>query len=432
MRQFADVPIQTLHECPDCGLVQTLPELGESAQATCVRCNATLRRTSKKSHDRALALVATSFILYLIAMLSPFLSVDIVGRHTDTTVISLPAAYIENGAWELGVLVLLTVVVAPLVKICVLLAVLIGLRTANPPASLPLIFKWYRRVGPWAMIEVFLLGVFVAFTRLGAIARVDTGVGLYAVAGLMVTIVAADYVIDPDAVWQRMAERGLVPPPDQEEDNAGELIGCETCGRTNQSVTGARCSCCGSMLFNRKPNSILNTWALLVSGALLYIPANIYPVLTTTRLGASTPSTIIGGAKELLDAGMWPLALLVFVASIMVPMLKLVSLVVMLVTTQRGSSWRLRDRTRLYRVVDAIGRWSMIDIFMLSTLVGLVQAGMIADIKPGLGAICFGAVVVLTMFAASCFDPRLMWDAAGNHANETEISLTGTAEPNAA
>ena len=136
-------------------------------------------------------------------------------------------------------------------------------------------------------------------------------------------------------------------------------------------------------------------------------------MLTTVRLGRSTPSTILGGAQELLDAGMWPLALLVFVASIMVPMFKLLSLTLMLVMTHRHSGWRLHDRTRLFRLVDFIGRWSMIDVFMLSTLVGLVQAGVIATIHPGVGAICFGSVVVLTMIAAACFDPRLMWDAAG-------------------
>ena len=140
--------------------------------------------------------------------------------------------------------------------------------------------------------------------------------------------------------------------------------------------------------------------------------------MTVTRLGHGTPSTILGGAQELLDAGMWPLALLVFVASITVPLFKLVSLALMLLATHRGSPWHLVDRTRIYRVVDFIGRWSMIDVFMLATLVSLVQAGVIADIKPGVGAICFGSVVVLTMIAAVCFDPRLMWDAAGEDALE--------------
>ena len=281
------------------------------------------------------------------------------------------------------------------------------------------------------MVEVFLLGVFVAYTRLGSIATVNVDIALYAIAGLMVTMVTADYLLDPDEVWETIEARGLVPPP-QAPGAAGRRIGCRTCGLVNVAEEGERCRRCRAALHARRRNSIGNTWALLATGVLLYIPANVYPVLTLTRLGQGAPSTIIGGARELLEAGMWPLALLVFVASLMVPLLKLVSLVMMLVTTQRGSAWRLRDRTRLYRVVDFIGRWSMIDIFMLATLTGLVRAGTVATITPGTGAICFGTVVVVTMLAVTCFDPRLMWDAVSAHERDVRTpraEIASQAEP---
>jgi len=150
----------------------------------------------------------------------------------------------------------------------------------------------------------------------------------------------------------------------------------------------------------------------VVASTVLYVPANVLPVLAFVEFGSGEPHTIIGGARELLNAGMWPLALLVFLASIGVPCLKLVSLVLLLVTTQAGSSWQLRQRTILYRLVSAIGRWSMIDIFMASVLIALVQFGSVVTIDPGLGAVAFAGVVILTMFAAESFDPRLMWDAA--------------------
>ncbi len=398
-----------LRECPDCGLFQHLPTLPANGEANCLRCDATLRRTRPNSFTRALALTVSALILYLVAIFAPFLSVDIFGNQRQTTMLSLPRAFWENGAWELAIIVSFTAIIAPLVKILVMLTVLLGLRTANPPRSLPFIFKWYRRVGPWAMVEVFLLGVFVAFTRLGAIATVQIGVALYAVAALMMAMVSADYFLDPEEMWETMERRGLVPPA---QAGTGVRLGCDVCGRVMFGQEGDRCTCCHSAVRFRKRNSVANTWAFVAASVLLYIPANVYPVLTLTRLGAGQPSTILGGAEELLQAGMWPLALLVFVASIMVPLLKLVSLVVMLVTTQRGSAWRLHDRTTLYRLVDFIGRWSMIDIFMLATLAGLVQAGSLATIVPGVGAICFGTVVVLTMIAVSCFDPRIMWDAA--------------------
>ena len=157
----------------------------------------------------------------------------------------------------------------------------------------------------------------------------------------------------------------------------------------------------------------MRAWALMITAIVLYIPANVYPVMTVISFGSGSPDTILSGVKELALAGMWPLALLVFFASITVPVLKIVGLAILLITTQRGSHWRLRDRTVLYRIVESVGRWSMIDVFMISILVGLVRLGAIATIEPGIGAIAFAAVVITTMIAATCFDPRLMWDAAG-------------------
>ena len=405
----------SLRECHGCGLVQFIPVMGRDAQALCRRCGVTLRRTRPNSSNRALALTVTSLVLYVVAITAPFLTVDLLGKHQQSTMLTLPAAFVADGAWELGLVVLITAIIMPAAKIIVMLLVLVGLRVQHPPHSLPRIFRYYERIGPWAMVEVFLLGTFVAFTRLGAIARVETGVALYALGGLMLTMVLADAVLDADTVWERMEALHLVPPPEQDQ-RTGPLLGCDDCSRVNHAPAGAACSRCGSILRLRKPDSLQRTWALLGAAAILYIPANVFPVMTVIQLGQGAPSTILGGAQELLVAGMWPLALLVFVASIIVPVLKLVSLILMLVQTRLGSDWRLRDRTRLYRVVELIGRWSMVDVFMLATLVGLVRDGRIANITPGLGAVCFAAVVVLTMFASQSFDPRLMWDAAGKSA----------------
>jgi paraquat-inducible protein A len=303
-------------ECPDCGLFQTIPPLPANGEANCLRCDATLRRTRPNSFNRALALSVTALVVYLVAVSAPFLSVDILGQRRQTTMLSLPDAFWAQGAWELAIMVSVTAILAPLVKLGVMLTVLVGLRTANPPKFLPALFKWYHRIGPWAMVEVFLLGVFVAFTRLGSIATVDIGVALYAVAALMLAMVAADYFLDAEEIWETMEERGLVPPPTQ---GAGPRIGCQTCGRVNNATPGESCSRCNSRLRARKANSLANTWALVATSAVLYIPANAFPVLIMTRLGRETGSTILGGAQELLDAGMWPLALLVFIASIAVP-----------------------------------------------------------------------------------------------------------------
>jgi len=144
---------------------------------------------------------------------------------------------------------------------------------------------------------------------------------------------------------------------------------------------------------------------------MLYIPANIYPVMMITQVARTTSYTIFGGIEELVAYDLWPLALLVFFASITIPLTKLVLLAYMLWQTQHGSTTHLMGRTRAYRVVDFIGRWSMIDVFMISILVALVRFGQFAQVQAEVGATCFASVVVLTMFAVGTFDPRLMWDA---------------------
>jgi paraquat-inducible protein A len=143
----------------------------------------------------------------------------------------------------------------------------------------------------------------------------------------------------------------------------------------------------------------------------LYIPANVYPVMTVISFGKGDPDTIWSGVQSLLASGMWPLAVLVFFASIIVPIIKLVGLTFLLVSVHYHWHWRPKQRTMLYRITEAVGRWSMIDIFMISILVALVRLEAIATIEPGAGATSFAAVVVLTMFAAMSFDPRLIWDA---------------------
>jgi paraquat-inducible protein A len=151
---------------------------------------------------------------------------------------------------------------------------------------------------------------------------------------------------------------------------------------------------------------------LLLAASVMYVPANYFPVLTVMQLGAGSPSTILGGVEELIASRLYPLAALVFFASIAVPMLKLVGLSVMLIMTQSGNGRWLTQRVRLYQIIGWIGRWSMIDIFMEALLGALVRFGTIVTIEPGIGAIAFCAVVILTIFAAEGFDPRLMWDAA--------------------
>jgi paraquat-inducible protein A len=191
------------------------------------------------------------------------------------------------------------------------------------------------------------------------------------------------------------------------------LLRCGGCGMTVKSVTASgrqACPRCGARLHLRKPASIARSWAFLISAAILYIPANVLPVMQTGSLFGSQKDTILSGVTYLWQSGSWALALVVFVASIMIPMAKIIALAFLLVSIQLGSTWQPRQRTRLYRLVDIVGRWSMLDIYVITLLVALVQLKALATITAEPGTVAFGAVVVLSMQAASSLDPRLIWD----------------------
>ncbi len=171
-----------------------------------------------------------------------------------------------------------------------------------------------------------------------------------------------------------------------------------------------RCPRCGVAIRRRRTDSVSRTWALLIAAAVCYVPANALPVMTTISFGSTRSDTILSGVIHLVHTGMWPLAVIVFFASFVVPILKMVALISLLISVQRGSQWRPVDRTRIYRVTEIVGRWSMVDVYVVTILVALVSLGNLATVSAGPGAVYFGAVVVLTMVAAETFDPRLIWD----------------------
>lgn len=196
------------------------------------------------------------------------------------------------------------------------------------------------------------------------------------------------------------------------------LLSCHVCGQLarppESAPHGLRCPRCHAPMHLRKPASISTTWALLIASIVMFVPANLLPVMTTTSLLGSQQDTIMSGVIFLWQSGSWPLAAVVFFASVMVPLLKIVALLYLTLSVQRRSTRNLLQRTRLYRLVEFVGRWSMLDIYVITMLVALVSFRGLATIAAGPGAIAFGAVVVLTMFAAMSFDPRLIWDPLAN------------------
>lgn len=193
------------------------------------------------------------------------------------------------------------------------------------------------------------------------------------------------------------------------------LVSCHDCHLLSRwpVLTGrqnAFCPRCGGHLYQRKPNSIARTWALVLTAMIFYIPANVLPMTITTALGMKQADTIMSGVIYFMQHGSWEIALVIFTASIFVPFMKFLIMIYLLLSVQFRSVWRPRDRTVLYRMTEAVGRWSMVDIYVVTILVALVKLGILANIEAGPAAIYFAAVVVITMIAAESFDPRLIWD----------------------
>jgi paraquat-inducible protein A len=413
-----------------CGLFQVVPPLDLETRSSCIRCGTLLRRVRRDPLSRGLALNGAALVLYVIVWTAMLMKVSTMGIVHDTSLISGPMELVRQGLWPLAIAVGFTTGLAPLAKFVGTIYVLVGLRLRRPLPNLRGVFRFAKAISLWAMLEVLLLGVFVAYTKLGALATMELGPAVYALGVLTVVVVWADVVLEPGAVWDAIEATGQTHapmPPIMLEMQPGS-IGCESCGLVsiahdhNAEGHDAHCPRCGAALHERKPDSLNRTWALIIAAAILYIPANYYPVLTVIQTGAGEPSTILGGVEELLSSQMYPLALLVFFASILVPVFKLIGLAIMLmatmlVTTAGGARILLPQRTRLYYIVAWIGRWSMVDIFMESLLGALVQFGALVTIEPGVGAVAFCAVVMLTIVAAETFDPRLMWDAAAHNAH---------------
>lgn len=395
-------------------------------RSNCARCGTVLRLTRADPTNHHMALTFAALVLFAVLWLAMLMKVSTAGIVHETTLESGPIELIDRGLWPLALAVSFTTAIAPVGKFLGTLYVLIGLKMRWLPPNLRGVFLVARRLGTWAMLEVLLLGVFVAYTKLGDLVTIELGPAVYALGLLTIVLVWAELALDPQAVWEEIERRGQthapMPAAAPLEFRPG-AAGCEGCGLVCvPAESDGKCPRCGSRVHERKPDSIVRTWAFVIAAAILYIPANVYPVLTVIQLGAGQPSTILGGVEELLASRMYPLALLVFFASILVPMFKLLGLGAMLLATQlggpeSGAAVLLRGRTRLYYIVAWIGRWSMVDIFMESLLGALVQFGRAVTIEPGFGAVAFCAVVFITIFAAEAFDPRLMWDAAARNAH---------------
>ena len=421
---------QSLSECHDCGLIQRLPRADEQASVlVCQRCGATLRQVRASSLALCTICATSGLVLFVLALSLPAVSVWMQGgRYGRSDLLTGPARLRQSGFWELGLATLATLIVLPLLKLVTVLTMAICVRAGRVPRVLKACFAALPTLTEWAMVDVFLLGAMIALFRLKVWMVVSFGPALFALGGSALCSIAVDAALDRFVFWRLVPLRAPVPEAEPslpaQTSSPATWFGCSGCGRVARLPEGAECRRCECRVHARKPNMMQRTTALIAAAALLAIPANLLPVMSITKLGRGGPSTILGGTVELAQAGLWGLAGLVLVASVCVPVFKLGALSYLLLSIRRGSRAGLLFRTRLYRVVALIGRWSMIDIFATMMQVALARFGWLGSVRPGLGATAFCGVVALTMWASKSFDPRLIWDAAG-----LNPPLESTAEP---
>lgn len=400
--------------CHECDLLHRSVAVPAGGKALCSRCGSLLQRNRKNSLNRTLALNIAALICFILANTFPFLSMEIAGRIEETLFISAAMSLWQLSWGALAILVALTSLLFPLVSILGMLYLLLPLSIGRRPPGMALVYRLIRAIAPWCMLDVLLLSVLIAMAKLLDISHIIPGISFYAFIALVLVSAASWSSFDHTLLWPR-----TTPPAPAEQGSATTTrhwLGCHTCSLLiplTQESNHKRCPRCHSRLHRRKPNSVHRTWALILTAALLLIPANIYPVMTVIRLGKAESSTITGGIMHLITSGMWPLGMIVLIASIIIPVTKLLILAFLQLSVQTKSHWRRRDRTLLYRYTELVGAWSMVDIFLIALLAGLVKLDALSTITPNAGALFFAGVVVTTIFAARSFDPRLIWDCGG-------------------
>ncbi|RMG92538.1 MAG: PqiA/YebS family transporter subunit [Zetaproteobacteria bacterium] len=400
--------------CRECDALHRLESrLRPGHIVLCSRCQALLHKfMHPNAREHCLALHLAALMLFALANFFPFLTLKISGREATDMFVSATTALFSIGNMDIAVLVLLTSVVFPLLTMLGALYLLIPAQFGHQAPAAGMVFRLVHRITPWSMLGVFMLGVIIAIVKLLDMADMEFGIALFAFLALLPVYVLAQQGFRASLFWpvqQDIPGHGRRCPPGRACDHG--LVVCHTCGWLMPAQeTPVRCPRCTDIVHARKPNSTARTWALLITGIMLFIPANVFPIMTVIQLGDGEPNTIFGGVVHLIEAGMWPLGLIVFFASIIVPISKFVVILFLLLSVRHGSGWRAQDRTRLYRVTESIGSWSMVDIFVIGLLASLVHFGNIIQIRPEIAASFFAATVVVTMFAAQSFDPRLIWD----------------------
>lgn len=398
--------------CRHCDTLHVAVALEPGGMATCSRCGYVLARRSRYSLDFWWALTATALVVFGIANFFPLATLSMLGKSLDASFVGALWLSWQDGHHVLSVMTGLVGFWFPLTQLCFLLWALGCIRRRQLPSDFALAMRLYHLVGPWSMVPVLMLGIIVSIVKFAGLAVLDPGPGIWAF-GLLTFMLTALSRLDSERLWRYAEEAGLAPASADPGLPADQLATCRCCGHVQAfRPTGDvdACGRCGSRIHKRRPDMAPRVWAFLIAAAVVYIPANVLPMMEIRSVLGASRHTILGGVVELWQLGSWDLAIIVFIASVVVPITKLLALsVLMLARRWRGDQVQ-RQRTRLYELVEFIGQWSMLDVFVVILMAAMANFPGLSQVIAGPAAASFGMVVVLTMLAAMSYDPRTGWD----------------------
>lgn len=395
--------------CPQCDLLVALPHLEHRHKASCPRCGTTLTTEWDEPRQRPTAYALVALFMLLLANLFPFVNMNVGGISSEIELLEIPHVLFSEDYASLGTFFLLFVQLVP--AFCLVTIIVLVNRVPLPKKIQIFLARILFHLKTWGMAEIFLAGVLVSFVKLMAYGDIGVGASFLPWCLFCLLQLRAFQCVDRRWLWD-----DITPEPELQQPFkvgvAGIRQGLRSCPCCTAILPADNpvCPRCETKGFVRRKHSLQWTLALLITSVILYLPANIMPIMITDLLGDKMPSTIIAGVVLLWSEGSYPVAMVIFIASIMVPTLKMIA-IGWLCWNANGNGKRDNERMHLlYEVVEFVGRWSMIDVFVIAVLSALVRMGGLMNIYPAMGAVMFALVVVMTMFSAMTFDPRLLWD----------------------
>lgn len=385
--------------------------VGEAS--SCPRCGHTLSRHLPEQERRPIAYGFAAIIMFVLSNAFTFMSFSAKGVGQEMTFLQCITTLVDQGYLFLGAVLSLTLIGLPLVYMGSIMLVLWRVDKDLHSNALRSLGRLLCRIKPWLMVDVFLIGVLISLVKLMGMADIKMGLSFWAFVGYTLLLIKMISSLDRMWLWQRLFGpselHGLTVDDDEASAMTSGLVGCHICGALSEAGADS-CKRCGEHLHSRKPGGLNRTWALLFTSIILYVPANLYPIMDTVFLGDDSPSTILGGVLVLWAMGSYPIAAVIFFASVVVPLVKILALLWLCYMVQRGQGTSPLGKLKLYRMTEFVGRWSMIDVFVVAILAGLIRLDNLMTIYPGPAAVAFAGVVLVTMVAAMSFDSRLIWD----------------------